>query len=86
MELKTFIKNNVGSWLKIEHDGVVIVQNITSYKSTNNPNIFDCTGYSISKVDGEVRELNNFFMTKYDMEGKITKLSPIESKTEIANM
>lgn len=86
MELKNFIEENLNKWMKIENDDVTIIQKINDYQQTNKDNIVECSGFSISNVEGESRTLDKFYMTSYDMSGKITFLSDETAEKEIQEM
>lgn len=83
MKLKEFIESTLNKWVKIENDGVTIIQKIESYKQTNKPTVYDCTGYSISNAEGEVLELSNFYMTKSHLDGKVTETFDVDEDIKI---
>lgn len=83
MNAKQFISETLNKWVKIENNETTIIQNIHEYRPTPSKNRFDCSGFSISNCEGEVIELNNFYMTDSHLKGKITELSEESAEKEI---
>lgn len=86
MKLQDFLEITANKWVKIQNSDTTIIQKVNSYERTSNPTRYDCTGYSISNPEGEVLELNNFYMTKEHQNGYVTELTEQEARQEIQAM
>lgn len=86
MNIKEFLDKTLGKWIKIEHGDMTIIQKVTSYypftTKTANKKI-ECSGYSISNAEGDVNELYQFYMTKSDLNGRISELTEEKAEQEI---
>ena len=83
MEIKEFIKKTRNKWIKIQKNDFTIIQNITSLKQIKNKSYVECYGYSISNFDGDIRELDTFFMTKDDISGNFIEIDSNDVEKEI---
>lgn len=86
MRISEFMKETLNKWVKIENEEMTIIQNVKSYEPTKSPNMFKCKGVSVSNSEGETLELDEFYMSKYHLEGKITEISQDIAETQIQEM
>lgn len=86
MEIKDFIKKTRNKWIKIQKNDFTIIENITSFVQIKNKNYVECYGYSISNSDGDVRELDTFFLTKDDISNNFTEIDSNDVEKEIQQM
>lgn len=86
MKLSDFLKETLNKWVKIESDDFMIIQNITSFEPTKSPTMFKCVGKSVSKCEGDVLELDDFYMSKTHLDGTVNEISEEDAQKYIQSM